>query len=262
MKTNKFIKASILSAAITLSAQSAFSQDLMPYDNGLSTYHTSPRYRESESHPLRIVGYLFHPIGWVLREAIFRPISYLASSTETSRSVTGFREPYDYRRPDCFSSDDAAPDCRTTMPFNYSTMNVVGSELAPAATETGTETDATSAEAASDRQVYFPDVNFDFNKQALNDLGKGRAFQIAELLKAQAGLKVVLQGHADLKGSDDYNQKLGLDRAEAVRSELVSLGVPAERISTVSFGKTQPALAQEADWARAVNRRVEVHTGE
>ena len=52
-----------------------------------------------------------------------------------------------------------------------------------------------------------------------------------------------------------------MDRAEAVRQELVNLGVPAERLSTVTFGKSQPIYSEQEDWARAVNRRVEVNPG-
>ena len=110
--------------------------------------------------------------------------------------------------------------------------------------------------------VYFPDVNFDFDRRVLNDLGQGRSRQLAQLLEGSAGLKVVLQGHADFIGSDEYNEKLGLDRAEAVRQELISLGIPAERLSTVTFGESQPIFGEEEDWARAVNRRVQVHIQE
>lgn len=232
----------------------AMAQDLLPYDNGLASYHASPRYRESESHPLRVAAYIFHPIGWVAREVIFRPFSYFVSSTETTRSVFGYREPFDYRQPECFSPDDSAPDCRSLMPFNYDNPGTDGKGSA------GTEAPQPVAAVGSEsRQVYFPDVNFDFNKHSLNDLGRGRLHQLAALLNKESGMKVVLQGHADYKGSDSYNQKLGMDRAETVRQEMVALGVPADRLSTVSFGESQPVLSEQENWARAVNRRVEVH---
>jgi OOP family OmpA-OmpF porin len=114
----------------------------------------------------------------------------------------------------------------------------------------------------SGRQVYFPDVNFDFDKRVLNNLGQGQARRIADSLKGSGSVQIVLQGHTDFIGSDAYNEKLGMDRAEAVRAELVSLGVSAERLSTVTFGKSQPVFSEETDWARAVNRRVEVHVGQ
>lgn len=227
-------------------------QDLMPEDNGLATYHTSPRYRPSESHPLRVLTYVVHPIGWVFREVFFRPFSYFASSTRTTRSVLGYREPFDYRQPECFSADDSAPDCRAVLPFNYDTL--MGAGIEPVE-------EIAIAQAEPVRQVYFPDVNFDFDIGKLNTLGRGKVQQVADLLNESPDLQVVLEGHTDFKGTEEYNEALGINRAEAVRQALVDLGVSPERLSTVTFGKSQPALGQKTDWARAVNRRVEVHVG-
>lgn len=252
LKRAKFLVAGAalcgVGAGLFAAPYSAGAQDDLPADNGLATYHTSPRYRESEGHPLRIAGYLLHPIGWVAREVIVRPLSYFASSSETRRSLMGYREPNDYRQPECFSADDSVPDCRSIVPFNYDRGETVG----------GGE-DEEKALSSDRRQVYFPDVNYDFDKRALNDLGKGRARQLAALLKETGNVHVVLQGHTDFKGSDEYNQKLGMDRADALRAELVGLGVPADRLSTVTFGESQPIFSEQEDWARAVNRRVEVH---
>ena len=243
--------AAVFSSMISLSAV-VQAQDIIPEDNGLATYHTAPRYRDSESHPFRIVGYVLHPVGWLAREVIFRPFSYFASSSETRRSVFGYREPFDYRQPECFSADDSTPDCRSLSPFNYDAGQAEDSAAGEA---------VPAAVVGSERQVYFPNVAFDFNKRQLNDLGRGRVRQISGLLKGDAAVKVVLQGHTDFKGSDAYNEKLGLDRAEAVRAELVNLGVNSDRLSTVTFGESQPIFAEEEDWARAINRRVEVHVG-
>ncbi len=242
----------VLVAALLVVAtvQSAVAQDVLPNDNGLATYHTSPRYRDSETHPLRILGYIVHPIGWVAREVLFRPFSYFVSSSETRKSVFGYREPYDYRQPECFSADDSVPDCRSVAPFNY------GAVAAPLEVE---EVVAEEMGEAPVRQVYFPDVNFDFDKGKLTDLGKGRSYQIAKLLEQEPGMRIVLEGHADYIGDDKYNEKLGMTRAEAVRKELIALGISPDRLSTVTFGKSQPLLPQEADWARAVNRRVQIH---
>lgn len=249
---NKLILGSFI-AVITF-ANVTFAQDVLPHDNGLATYHTSPRYRESESHPLRIVAYVLHPVGWLSRELIFRPLSFFASSSEIRKSVMGYREPYDYRQPECFSADDSAPDCRTITPFNYD----------QGVDQTALNLDEPAKVAVTDTlpQVYFPNVNFDFNVRKLNALGKGRVRQIAEVLRGSPGVHVVLQGHADFIGSDAYNEKLGMDRAEAVRAELIAQGIAAERLSTVSFGESQPLSPEQTDWARAINRRVEVHSGQ
>ncbi len=246
MKSTALKLAAIILAA-SWNVTNVQAQDVLPYDNGLATYHTAPRYRESESHPFRIVAYVLHPVGWLAREVIFRPLSYFASSTEKTRSIMGYREPFDYRQPECFSADDSVPDCRALAPFNYDSNSGDDSQ------------DESSLVVESERQVYMPNVNFDFDVRKLNELGKGRAHQIAELLKKDAAVKIVLQGHADFKGSDAYNDKLGMDRAEAVREELVALGVAPDRLSSVSFGESQPVFTEQEDWARAINRRVEVH---
>lgn len=249
----KHILTCIFAIACLFGSVRCYAQDHLPEDNGLVSYHTEPRYRESESHPLRVLAYIFHPVGWVLREVIFRPLSYFASSTEETRSVMGYREPFDYRQPECFTADDTSPDCRAVMPFNYnSNNNTIEDE------EDSTE-NSVSLNAPS-KEIFFPNVNFDFDKHTLNTLGKGRAKQIAESLQGSgAPVKVVLQGHTDYMGTDAYNQKLGMDRAEAVRTELVSLGISPERLSTVSFGESRPLKDEKTDAARAENRRVEVH---
>lgn len=250
MKVNAFLGKAIfgfiLFLLVTICASVAVAQDTLPNDNGIFDYHRSPRYRESESHPLRILAYVGHPIGWVLREAIFRPWSALAGSTEFTRSFFGFREPYDYRDPMCFNASEEIPDCHDMAPYN-ALIKVDG----------GVEGDGGSDTMVSERQIYFPDVAFDFDKASLNDLGKGRVRQISQLLASVPSLKVVVEGHADYKGSDEYNAKLGTSRAEAVIKELAELGIDPARMSPVSYGESRPIFTEEEDWARAVNRRVQ-----
>lgn len=219
-------------------------QEILPYDNSdedIGEYHPSPAYRESESHPLRVLAYIVHPIGWVARELIFRPLSYFASSTPETRQVMGYREPYDFRKPSCFSSGQEVPDCRTITPFNY---------------ERGERGDAPTL---GKKVVYFPDVNFDFDKRSLNRVGKEKAIAVSKMINSGEPVDVELQGHADKRGSDAYNMKLGMDRANAVKRELVSLGVPESRLSAVSFGERKPLFNEEEEWAYSANRRVEVH---
>jgi flagellar motor protein MotB len=220
---------------VSVMGNKAFAQDILPRDNGIYTYYTAPEWRESEGHPLRIAAYIFHPIGWALREGVARPLSYFASSTETRRSVMGYRYPFDFRTPECFSSDDNLPDCRTVMPFNYQV----------------------SDDADRSSEIYFPNVNFDFDKRSLNAQGVEMVGKIAESLKNESSIKVVLQGHTDYIGTNTYNEVLGLDRANTVRDELVKLGISIDRLSTVSFGETVPLINEKGSTARAANRRVE-----
>ena len=108
--------------SILIAAAPSVAQDSLPRDSSAGLYdeyHPSPAYRESESHPLRILAYIVHPIGWLAREVIFRPFSYFASSTPETRAIMGYREPHDFRRPSCFSTSDSIPDCRQVKPFDY-----------------------------------------------------------------------------------------------------------------------------------------------
>ena len=77
------------------------------------------------------------------------------------------------------------------------------------------------------------------------------------LLKKAPSLKVQIEGHCDERGSDEYNMALGEKRAKAAFSYLVTLGVPAARLSIISYGKEKPADPghDEAAWAK--NRRAE-----
>ncbi|HWH76820.1 MAG TPA: OmpA family protein, partial [Candidatus Binatus sp.] len=106
-------------------------------------------------------------------------------------------------------------------------------------------------------RVVFPAVAFAFDSARLTDLGKGQVYLTAQRLKEKADLTVAIEGHTDNRGTDDYNQKLGLERAQTVMNELAELGVERSRISTASVGESKPLINQDATWARAVNRRVE-----
>ncbi|HMO02386.1 MAG TPA: OmpA family protein [Oligoflexia bacterium] len=228
-------------------------QEFFPEDNGIYTYHTAPRYREAESHPLRVLAYIFHPIGWVAREAIFRPLSYFASSTNTRRSVMGYRDPYDFRETSCFSSDDAAPDCRSVLPYNYMTGAIEENAVAdePAA-KWATES------WVSEKEILFPSINFDRGSFKLNSLGEERVKQVAEMLAKYAKVMVVVEGHTDDVGSEDANYRMGLKRAETVQNALIDSGVDATRLTVVSYGSSRPLMEGKDEWSRAANRRVEV----
>jgi OOP family OmpA-OmpF porin len=106
-------------------------------------------------------------------------------------------------------------------------------------------------------RIVFPAVAFRFDSAELTELGKGQVYMAAQKIKEKSDLTVVIEGHADSIGSDEYNQRLGLRRAQTVMKELAAQGVEPERMSAASLGEGKPLLGQETDWARAVNRRVE-----
>jgi len=78
-------------------------------------------------------------------------------------------------------------------------------------------------------------------------------------LKANPGLKVILQGHADERGSREYNLALGQRRAESVRRAMSLLGVADGQMEAVSLGEEKPAVEGHDESAWKMNRRTEIH---
>jgi OOP family OmpA-OmpF porin len=102
------------------------------------------------------------------------------------------------------------------------------------------------------------DVLFDFDKAVLKNEGKGKLDDLAAKVKA-INLEVVIAiGHTDSVGSDAYNQKLSVRRAESVKSYLVSKGVEPNRIYTEGKGEKQPVASNKTADGRQKNRRVEI----
>jgi OOP family OmpA-OmpF porin len=102
------------------------------------------------------------------------------------------------------------------------------------------------------------DVLFDFDKSILKNEGKNKLDDLAAKVKA-INLEVVIAiGHTDSIGSDAYNQKLSVRRAESVKAYLVSRGVEPNRIYTEGKGEKQPVASNKTKDGRQKNRRVEI----
>jgi len=99
------------------------------------------------------------------------------------------------------------------------------------------------------------DAYFDYDKADIRPDARAALSKTADFLKANARFKVTIEGHCDERGSTEYNLGLGDRRASAVKQYLISLGVSADRLSTVSFGKEKPFCMEsnEACWQQ--NRR-------
>ena len=102
------------------------------------------------------------------------------------------------------------------------------------------------------------DVLFDFDKAVIKPEGKSKLDDLAGKVKA-INLEVVIAiGHTDSIGSDAYNQKLSVRRAESVKAYLVSKGIEPNRIYTEGKGEKQPVASNKTKEGRAKNRRVEI----
>ena len=99
------------------------------------------------------------------------------------------------------------------------------------------------------------DVYFDLDESAVRDDARPLLQRNADWMKRWTSTQVVVEGHCDARGSSEYNLALGTRRATAVKDYMVSLGVPANRVTVISKGKEQPVCseANEACWQQ--NRR-------
>jgi outer membrane protein OmpA-like peptidoglycan-associated protein len=106
-------------------------------------------------------------------------------------------------------------------------------------------------------------LNFGFNRSDLTDDAKQTLTRAIAKPTAQARyLAVALEGHADWTGSENYNEQLGLARAETVRQYLAEqLRIPVDQISVVSYGETSPVAPNTTREGRARNRRVVIKAG-
>lgn len=100
-------------------------------------------------------------------------------------------------------------------------------------------------------------VNFDFDSYVLTPQARKTLAQNAQVMKSLSGLKVRIEGHCDERGSDEYNLALGERRAQAAMNYMATLGVPASRLSTISYGEEKALDPGHGESAWAKNRRAE-----
>jgi peptidoglycan-associated lipoprotein len=116
---------------------------------------------------------------------------------------------------------------------------------------------ATRDEVASQLARNFERVYFEFDSASLNAASKAALAENAGIMAAAPEVRIEVQGHADDRGTTDYNIALGERRAQAVRSLLTSSGVAPSRVTAVSYGEERPVAngAGESIWSQ--NRRAE-----
>lgn len=102
---------------------------------------------------------------------------------------------------------------------------------------------------------YLKDIHFDFDKYNIRPDATAVLKKSAEYLLAHPTYKIQIEGHCDERGSVEYNLVLGERRAESAKKFLVNLGVDANRLSTISYGKEMPLDPRHNEEAWAKNRR-------
>ena len=113
--------------------------------------------------------------------------------------------------------------------------------------------DDTATTTEPEHRVYFG-----YNAESISGEGLRILEDNARWLLKQSYGEVVVEGHADERGTREYNLALGQKRAESVKQTLVDAGVPAHRVRTISYGKERPLVPGHSEFAWTKNRRVDL----
>ena len=142
--------------------------------------------------------------------------------------------------------------CETASQVSGDSASTSASNTASSSSASSSAADKTPAEKLA--QVG-DTVNFDFDSAELTVSARSTLNRQAAFLSLNPDLMIVIEGHADERGTREYNLALGDRRATAVRDYLVAKGINSARVRSVSYGKERPAVAgsDEAAWAK--NRR-------
>ena len=131
-------------------------------------------------------------------------------------------------------------------------------EPAPAAAPAPAPVPAAAAAPSAEKVTFEADTFFDFDKFTLKPAGKAKLEDLVSKLTGTDIEVVVATGHTDSVGTEAYNQKLSMRRANAVKAFLVSKGIPADRVFTEGKGESKPVASNKTSEGRAKNRRVDV----
>ena len=104
-------------------------------------------------------------------------------------------------------------------------------------------------------EMLGPDVMFDFDSYTLGDSQRSQLQAKEGFLRQRGTLRATIEGHADARGTNEYNLALGQKRADAVKEYLVSLGIQGDRLSTLSKGEEQQVCSEQNEGCWSRNRR-------
>ncbi len=122
-------------------------------------------------------------------------------------------------------------------------------------TNDATAISASASEPYSDYGITSNNVlYFAYDRSDINSEGRTKIRNLAEIIKSN-DLSVRIEGHCDERGTREYNLALGEKRAQAVKNYLTRMGVPPQRVTTISYGKERPAVIGSNDGAWSQNRR-------
>ncbi len=106
-----------------------------------------------------------------------------------------------------------------------------------------------------ERDGMFQDIRFDYDQYDIRDSFKPAAKSVADWLQNNPGTRLLIEGHCDERGTNEYNLALGDRRAKAVKDYLSALGIAAKRVDTISYGEEKPLCTMQEEECWSKNRR-------
>lgn len=213
---------------------------------------------------LGIVGASLISAGTVTAQAAEMPFYNPSNAASPTGKTIGYEL---YRTIGCPGRELLGVPCKVPAPAPLAAVSEPEPAIQPlapapapmaAAPEPAPAPLAAASEPAPAMMLVLEGVNFDFDKAVIRPEGRAILDQDIAALKEWGDVDVVVAGHADSTGTEEYNLGLSRRRAEAVRDYLISKGLPAERLTIKAYGESQPVASNSTSEGRAKNRRVEL----
>lgn len=176
----------------------------------------------------------------MLRKSLYLPLLISAALAVGACSSTGKK-----------TSDEARDAAATSQPMTSAPYT---DTIAPAPRGNEYNDAAVAAERALTNNIVY----FDYDQSSIRSDYQSVVDAFARYLAANPSARVRLEGHADERGTTEYNIALGERRANAVQSALVAQGVSPSQTSVISYGEERPAVSGSSEEAYAQNRRVQI----
>ncbi|MBN7811598.1 OmpA family protein [Algoriphagus sp. H41] len=137
---------------------------------------------------------------------------------------------------------------------------IIGNEMDKQAAELRKDLEGAKVERVGEgiKITFDSGLLFGFDQASLTSTSQANLQDLATTLKKYEDTNILIEGHTDSKGTEEYNQELSQQRANSVSSYLAGLGVAPGRISDVGYGESMPVASNDTESGRSSNRRVEV----